>query len=124
MPVTVTVDHAQRRVLVRCSGVVTYADIESHVQIEEPHAEVTHSGLVDLRGCGTDMSVDEVRALAYRIHTRWSHRYRGPTAIVADDDVMYGMARLFATLSEVTGNGISPPIEVFRDIEDAEQWLS
>lgn len=124
MPVTVTMDDARRRVVVRCTGVVTYADIERHVQIEKPHAEVTHTGLVDLRGCGTSMSVDEVRSLAYRIHTRWSHRIRGPAAIVADDDVTYGMARLFATLSEVTGDGAGPPIEVFRDIHDAEQWLS
>jgi hypothetical protein len=124
MPVTVTVDHAQRRVFVRWTGGVTYADVGRHLRIEQRDEGITYSGLVDFRGCGTNLSVDEVRALARRIRTQWSHHNRGPAAIVADDLVMYGMARLFATLCDVTGDGVGPPIEVFRDIDDAEQWLS
>jgi hypothetical protein len=124
MSVTITVDHTRRRVLVRCTGVVTYADMERHVQIEQRDGGITYSGLIDFRGCETSMSVDQVRSLAHQIHSQWSHRNCGPAAIVADHDVMYGMARLFVTLSDVTGDSIGPPIEVFRDIDDAAQWLS
>jgi hypothetical protein len=124
MPVTVTVDHAQRRVFVRCTDVVTYADVERHLQIEEQNGGITYSGLIDFRGCGTNLSVDEVRSLANRIRTQWPLHNRGPAAIVADHLVVYGMARLFATLSDGAGDGVSLPIEVFRDIHDAEQWLS
>jgi hypothetical protein len=124
MPVTVTIDHTRRRVLVRCTGVVTYAGVEGHVRMEERDGGIAHTGLIDLRGCETSMSVNEVRSLAHRIQSQGWRRNRGPAAIVANNDVMYGMARLFATLSDVTGDGARSPIEVFRDIEDAEQWLS
>jgi hypothetical protein len=124
MSVTVIVDHDQRRVFARCTGVVTCADMERHLQIEERPGEITYSGLMDCRGCETNMSVAEARSLAFRIHTRRSGLNRGPTAIVADGDVMYGMARLFATLTDVAGDGAGAPIGVFRDIHDAEQWLA
>lgn len=124
MPVTVSVGNDERRVLVRCTDVVTYVDVERHLQAEDRLEAPTYSVLIDCRGCETNLSVEQVRSLATRFRTHWSHRQRGLAAIVADGLVMYGMARLFTTLSDVAGNGVAPPIEVFRDIGDAEQWLS
>jgi hypothetical protein len=124
MPVTVTVDHDQRRVLVRGSDVVTYADVERHLQIAALDGGIKYSALIDFRECTTNVSADEVRSLAHRILGHWPHSDRGPAAIAAGGLVMYGMARLFATLSDVAADGAGPPIEVFRDIHDAERWLS
>jgi hypothetical protein len=124
MPVTVIVDHDQRRVFARCTGVVTCADMERHLQIRERPGEITYSGLIDCRGCETNISVAEARSLAFQIHSQRAGVNRGPTAIVADDDVMYGMARLFATLTDVTSDGAGAPVGVFRDMHDAEQWLA
>ena len=43
----------------------------------------------------------------------------GPTAIVANDDKLFGMARMYSILAEQ--DGIS--VDVFRDIESAERSL-
>jgi hypothetical protein len=125
MPITVTVDHAQRRVLARCEGVITYADVELHLQFEEQERGLTYQELFDARGATTNLTPEEIRRLVSRVQTL--HRSQpdfGPTAIVADSDFMFGMARMFALLNDVTEGGTSgPAVEAFRDVYSAEQWL-
>jgi hypothetical protein len=43
----------------------------------------------------------------------------GPTAIVTNDDVLYGMGRMYSVLAE----GVGANAEVFRDMESATRWL-
>src|SRR5713226_5735817 len=43
----------------------------------------------------------------------------GKTAIVATEPVVFGLARMYAILCEQMG----PPVEVFRTVAEAEQWL-
>jgi hypothetical protein len=43
----------------------------------------------------------------------------GPTAVVADTDVFYGMARMYQLLAEFDGIAVG----VFRDVAEAERWL-
>ena len=43
----------------------------------------------------------------------------GPTAIASDNNVLYGMARMYQILAE--RDGIS--IGVFRSLPEAERWL-
>lgn len=125
MPIAVTVDHVQHRVLARCEGLVTYADVDRHIQFEEQERGLSYRELFDTRGASTNLTPEQIRRLVRRVHTlHRAHPDFGPTAIVADSDVMYGMARMFALLNEVPDRGPSgPPIEVFRDVYEAERWL-
>jgi hypothetical protein len=43
----------------------------------------------------------------------------GPTAIVTNNDVVFGMAWLYSLLAESAG----VDAEVFRDLESATRWL-
>ena len=52
----------------------------------------------------------------------WSDmREDGKTAIVAPDDVTFGLSRMYGILTE----GQGPPFETrsFRSVEEAYQWL-
>jgi hypothetical protein len=82
--------------------------------------------LFDVRNCQTNMTTEDIRRLVRRVHAlQRAHVDFGPTAIVADSDMLYGMARMFALLNEAPDHGKpGPPIEVFRDVREAEQWLN
>ncbi len=74
----------------------------------------------DLRRCETDLRYDSVEKISQFMHANydasWSHRF---TAIVADTEVMYGMARMYEALIA----RIPIEIEVFREMEQAQAWL-
>src|SRR5207247_10837963 len=54
--------------------------------------------LIDARDATTDMGGRQVRELVSHLR-KLSHRYSlGPTAFVATDDVVYGMARMYSIL--------------------------
>ncbi len=70
--------------------------------------------------CTLDLSADDIRRLverARKLHT--AGIVVGPTAIVADIDVVFGMARMYAILSELA----HAPVDVFRDQDAALAWL-
>jgi hypothetical protein len=124
MPITVTVDHAHHRVLARCHGVVTYQDVERHLQFEEQQRGLSYEELFDTRGATTTITSAEIWRLVHRVHAlQRSHPPFGATAIVADSDVLYGMARMFAILNDVPDGDVRPRVEVFRDTGEAELWL-
>ena len=67
----------------------------------------------------TTLTSDEVRALVNRTHDMLRQAPFGPTAIASDNNVLYGMARMYQILAE--RDGIS--IGVFRSLPEAERWL-
>jgi len=48
-------------------------------------------------------------------------RVRGKTAIVAADDLSYGLSRMYQTWAEIEGQKVQ--IQVFRSLENAQAWL-
>ena len=75
--------------------------------------------VADFRGSGTAISSEEIKQLAARAGeidaawgaTRW--------AIIASDDLLYGLSRMFSALTDrhrVTTH-------VFRSLEAADDWL-
>jgi N-acetyl-anhydromuramyl-L-alanine amidase AmpD len=125
MPIRSTVDHARHRVTTRCEGVVTFDDVVEHLELEARERGLSYHELFDVSGCRTNITADQIRSLVHQVRVlARSHPGFGPTAIVAHSDVMYGMARMFSILNEVPEHGVpGPPIEVFRDVAEAEQWL-
>ena len=77
-------------------------------------------GLVDTRGLGPlQVTAEGVRRcvrLAEATEDKWSG---SRWAIVADSDVVFGMARMYSILRS---DG-SAETEVFRDVEEARAWL-
>jgi hypothetical protein len=48
-------------------------------------------------------------------------RVGGKTAIVAADDLSFGLSRMYQTCAEIEGQKVQ--IQVFRSLENAQAWL-
>jgi hypothetical protein len=117
MPLTFQIDEAKRRLYSRAEGVVTYEDLRNHMNRPEPL--LNYSELLDATDAAPNMSMQKIRDLADELRQRSSvHGPPGPIAFIAERPVMFGMLRMYDSLT----NDIRP-IHVFRKIEDAENWL-
>lgn len=120
MAITYTLDRPRGRMYTRAEGLLTRPEIEAHLEVEEAERALGYAELFDARGTTLNISADGVRRLVER--ARKLHAAGivvGPTAIVADSDVVFGMARMYAILSEF----VHAPVDVFRDREAALAWL-
>lgn len=100
-------------------GLVTFDEISKHLDVEEAERGLELPELFDARGAITNATADQVRRLVARAHAAAQRLPLGPTAIVTDDDHFFGMARMYAILAEAVG----APVEVFRDVDAALDWL-
>jgi hypothetical protein len=119
MPITYVIDRMRQRMLTHASGLVTFRDVDGHLDQEERERGLDLPELVDARGAKTDVTPEQVRHLAQRLMRLMRTIPLGPTAIVASDDTLFGMARMYSILVE--HDGIS--VDVFRDVDSATQWL-
>jgi len=100
-------------------GLITSSDISVHLDAEARDHGVDLPELVDARAASTDITPSQVRQLVNQVFELAREHPFGPTAIVATNDVAFGMARMFSMLVERFG----VTIEVFRDRPAAEAWL-
>jgi len=119
MPIRYSVDRIHRRLVTQANGLVTFQDINAHLDYEQRNRDLDRPELFDARGATTDLTADQVRRLAQRAADMLRIVDLGPTAIVTTDDVVYGMARMYSVLAE----GAGAAAEVFRDMESATRWL-
>jgi hypothetical protein len=105
--------------MTHADGIVTFHDINAHLDLEQRNRDLTRSELIDARGATTDITSDQVRRLVRRAADMLRLVDLGPTAIVTNDDVVYGMARMYSILAE----GVGAAAEAFRDMESATRWL-
>ena len=119
MPIQYVIDSIHQRLLTHADGLVTFQDLSRHLDAEERDRALELPELFDARGATTDVTAEEVRRLVQRAADTLRRIPLGPTAIVATDDVVFGMARMYAILTEDAG----ARVEVFRDVEPANRWL-
>ncbi len=104
------------------SGSVDDTQIRSHSTkiISDPrHVERTRELCSLERAVGASVSIDALRGMVAddSIYMRRFHSYQ--LAIVAPEDLTYGMARVYQALcSSLISN-----MQVFRKAEDAYEWL-
>ena len=118
MPIHYSID-ANRRLLTRADGVVTFHDINAHLDVERRNGDLHRPELIDARGATTDLTTEQVRHLVARSTEMLQTLDLGPTAIVTDNKAVYVMARLYAVLAERAG----VVAEVFLDVDSATTWL-
>jgi hypothetical protein len=105
--------------MTHADGIVTFDDINAHLDLEQRNRDLNRSELIDARGATTDITSEQIRRLVRRAADMLRVVDLGPTAIVTTDDVVYGMARMYSILAE----GVGATAEVFRDMESATRWL-
>jgi hypothetical protein len=119
MPIRYVVDRIGHRMLTHADGLVTFKELSQHLDDEERDRGLELPELFDARGATTNLTPAEVRTLVQRAADTLRGTPLGPTAIVATNDVVFGMARMYAILTEHAG----AKVEVFRDVEAARRWL-
>jgi hypothetical protein len=118
VPIQYSIDR-NNRLLTRADGMVTFEEIDAHLDLEQLNRDLDRPELIDARNATTDLMPAQVRQLVLRAADMLRVVKLGPTAIVTTDDVIYGMARMYSVLAEAVGDRT----EVFRDLESAARWL-
>jgi hypothetical protein len=120
MAITYTLDRERRRMYTRAEGRLNMADLLDHLRVEELDRAEGYAELFDARGATTDVKADDVRRLVARTRElQAAGKVVGATAVVADNDVVFGMARMYAILSEFE----HAPVAVYREVPPALEWL-
>lgn len=119
MPIRYSIDRLNGRLLTHAEGVVSFEDINAHLDIEQRDRNLDRPELIDARGATVDLTTEQIRRLVQRTTNMLRLVDLGPTAIVTTSDVVFGMARMYSLLVESAGIAT----EVFRDIESATRWL-
>src|SRR4029077_2231309 len=118
MPISFHVDRLGRRVATRASGLVTFSELSKHLDAEERERALGLTELFDARDATTDITPDQIKQLVRRAADTARRTALGPTAIVTENDLVFGMARMYSILVENVA-----PVGVFREREPAIEWL-
>ena len=118
VPVSYRIERARRLVLTTACGALTDEDVLIHVRelTADPEFDASFRQLADFREVtSTELTSAGVRAVARK--NPWKAGAR--RALVCDQDVLFGIARMFELLSADGG----AEIQVFREMSDAQAWL-
>ena len=119
MPITFVIDRVLQRMMTHADGVVTYAELNEHLNAEEQERGLGLPELIEASGATTDVNSGNVMRLVQRAARTSQSVPLGPTAIVVQDAVAFGMARMYSILMDRVG----APVGVFRDRAEAISWL-
>ena len=118
MAISYDIDKKQRLVTSRLCEVVTNDEVDDHNRRlrTDPDFDPGYRQLIDLSG------ITEIRITTPKVTAAAQDQYFTPgtrRAFVATKDATFGMARMFATRADPSGQ----TVEVFRDRKKAEEWL-
>jgi len=118
MGITATFDHQHRRVSARAVGRITLDEIREHLEEERQEPALGYSELIDARGAIPDFPPADVRVLVAWLRWLGERTRLGPTAVVVDSDLAFGIARMVEMLVDDVCQ-----VKPFRNKLDAELWL-
>jgi hypothetical protein len=121
MPVTYHIDAAKRLIHTRCVGPVTPEDVVAHfaILIEDPACPDWLDVLLDLSEMTSLPASDQLRDVASTIARIRARVQFGRCAIIAPQDALFGMSRMF----EVYAQDYFVTTQVFRAVHDGTRWL-
>ena len=120
MPISFHYDPALKILFTTAHGLVTFSEIQNHVNQEANGYSTGYRELIDASLATTDLTADQGRELVQLIKGMAQKTPFGPTAIVTANDMVFGMASMIAILSELQGG---PLIGVFRTFDEGLKWL-
>jgi hypothetical protein len=121
MPITYRIDTQEKVIRTRCFGVVTFEEVVDHFRTLERDPECPESldVLLDVSEMSSVPKPGNIRNVPYEV-ARIRDKVRfGACAIVAGNDAIFGMLRIFAVMAERYFRVIS----VMRSAAEAEAWL-
>jgi hypothetical protein len=66
MPIRYETDRLHRRLVTRADGLLTFRDINAHLDVEERNRDLHLPELFDARGATTNLTIEQVRQLVRR----------------------------------------------------------
>ena len=121
MPVEYEIDASRRLIRTRCIGPVTIAEVVAHFDALEadPRVPVQPDVLLDFSELTRFPDRDQIRSAALQVRTLAPKISWRNCAIVAPEDLAFGIGRMF----EMTSEPWFRATMVFRRLADAELWL-
>jgi hypothetical protein len=101
-------------------GLVTFEDIQSHLDEESRAGALAYRELFDAMKARTNLTASEVRLVVGRLKSMMQAHSMGPTAVVTVNAVFYGMVTMMAIVSEIEAGA---RIAVFRSFDEGLEWL-
>ena len=78
------------------------------------------SSVRDLRKCDSDLDFEKMNSIKQYITKNYDpNRSHSVTAVVADEDLSFGLSLMYETMTEQ----IPTKIWIFKDMENAQKWL-
>lgn len=118
MPITATYDHSHHRVVAEAVGQITLDEIRTHLEEERLEPALVYSELFDARAAVPDFPPADIRVLVAWLRWLGERTRLGPTAVVVNTELAYGMGRMVEMLVEDVAL-----VKPFRDKLDGEHWL-
>lgn len=124
MPVTVTHDEARERCTIQLTGLITLGDLEAGVDQQVAAGGWRLPTAIDTSDAtGISLNFSDIQQLVAFVGVRVArHGRRGPVAIIAPHDLVYGVARMY----EMAFAAAALPITllVTRSSVEADEWLT
>jgi hypothetical protein len=119
MAITYNVDHDRQRVLITATGDIRIEDMAALMMELTDNRVFAYAQRFDARNATVMMNAEDVRRIVPLIARLREEHGHARTAFIAESDVTFGMARMYATLSADSDSGFM----VYRTIEEGEAWL-
>ena len=122
MPIRFTYNSKLNILFTTAEGVVSFEEIQAHLKGEwSAHLVGTRELVFDASAASTNLtSVMKVKKIVATLQQMAKQREFGPTAVVTNDNVVFGMASMVGILSELRGG---PVIGAFRSFSEGLNWL-
>ncbi len=118
MAITYRIDKTAKLIRARVFGEISFDDFRTTLRemLEDPDFDPSFGRLWDIREARLILSGDDVRGLAQVVRKFVGGRR---SAVVAQSDLAYGLARMYSALVEEAGIDV----QAFRDMDEAMTWL-
>lgn len=100
------------------SGTIAYAHLVMHVQARERADLLGRPQIIDVGDARMELTCADARALAALVREHRHDMRIGVTAVVAETDLAYGIARMYGGFDD------SERFSVFRSMAEAEAWIA
>lgn len=119
MAISTSADPETGWVHVRATGDVSAGEVAEHLKDLDARGLYARPRLVDARGCMIAMSRDELTRIVLLVRQLQMRSGMSSVALVAPDDATYDLIQT----NPGFGASSDPVIQVFRNPEDATDWL-
>jgi hypothetical protein len=122
MPVSYQIDKERQLIHTKCTGTVTIEEVIEHFHTleQDPECPPTLNVLLDLSEQTSIPKKENLQDAAGEIRRIRGTVQFGACAVVARQDALFGMARMFQVFTEKYFR----QSHVFRNAKDAEDWLA